>query len=117
MTLGPSRHGYGEAVDDQHLETLLRLHERAFRDLGGVPLVIRHDNLKAEVVRACLYDPDADELYRAFAEHSHFTTLPTEPGHPQENGKQERSGGYVKENALKGRLFESLAEQNAFLRR
>ena len=37
MTLGHSRHGYEEAVWDQKLETFLRLHERAFRDLGGVP--------------------------------------------------------------------------------
>src|SRR5206468_7060325 len=56
MTLGHSRHGYEEAVWDQKLETFLRLHERAFRDLGGVPLVIRHDNLKAAVVRACFFD-------------------------------------------------------------
>src|SRR3954470_20894604 len=47
MTLGHSRHGYEEAVWDQKLETFLRLHERAFRDFGGVPRVIRHDNLKA----------------------------------------------------------------------
>jgi hypothetical protein len=42
--------------------------------------------------------------------------LPTQPRTPQENGKQERSGGYVKSNALKGRRFDSLAAQNAFLR-
>ena len=42
--------------------------------------------------------------------------LPTQPRTPQENGKQERSGGYVKDNALKGRTFDSLDAQNAFLR-
>lgn len=116
MTLAHSRHGYEEAVWDQRLETFLRLHERAFRDLGGVALVIRHDNLKAAVVRACLYDPDSNEVYLAFAKHWGFTSLPTQPRHPQENGKQERSGGYVKDNALKGRRFDSLDEQNAWLR-
>lgn len=117
LTLGHSRHGYEEAVWDQQLDTFLRLHERAFRDLGGAPLVIRHDNLKAAVVHACLYDPDSNEVYLAFAKHWGFTPLPTQPRHPQENGKQERSGGYVKDNALKGRRFDSLDEQNAFLRR
>jgi len=77
LTLGHSRHGYEEAVWDQRLETFLRLHERAFRDLGGVPLVARHDNLKAAVVRACLYDPDVHEVYLAFATHWGFTPLPT----------------------------------------
>jgi transposase len=116
MTLGHSRHGYEEAVWDQTLETFLRLHERAFRDLGGVPRVIRHDNLKAAVVRACFYDPDSHEVYLAFAAHWGFTPLPTQPRSPQENGKQERSGGYVKGNALKGRRFDSLDAHNAHLR-
>jgi transposase len=116
MTLGHSRHGYEETVWDQKLETFLRLHERAFRDFGGVPRVVRHDNLKAAVVRACFYDPDSHDVYLAFAAHWGFTPLPTQPRTPQENGKQERSGGYVKDNALKGRRFDSLQAQNAFLR-
>ena len=116
MTLGHSRHGYEEAVWDQKLETFLRLHERAFRDLGGVPLVVRHDNLKAAVVRACFFDPDSHDVYLAFAAHWGFTPLPTRPRNPKENGKQERSGGYVKSNALKGRRFDSLDAHNAFLR-
>jgi hypothetical protein len=37
--------------------------------LGGVPRVVRHDNLKAAVVRACFYDPDSHDVYRAFAAH------------------------------------------------
>ncbi len=117
MTLCHSRHGYEEAVWDQKLETFLQLHERAFANLGGVPRVIRHDNLKAAVVRACLYDPDTNEIYQAFADHWGFTPLPPRPRNPKENGKQERSGGYVKSNALKGRRFESLQEQNEHLRR
>lgn len=117
MTLCHSRHGYEEAVWDQKLETFLRLHENAFVDLGGVPQIVRQDNLKAAVVRACLYDPDSSDTYLAFARHWGFTPLPIQPRRPQENGKQERSGGYVKDNALKGRRFESLQEQNEFLRR
>jgi transposase len=116
LTLACSRHGYEEAVWDQQLETFLRLHERAFRDLGGVPTVIRLDNLKSGVLRACVYDPDINEVYTAFARHWGFTPLPIQPRHPQENGKQERSGGYVKDNALKGRTFDSLEAQNACLR-
>ncbi len=79
--------------------------------------VIRHDNLKAAVVRACLYDPDVNAIYEAFSKHWGFTALPTRPRNAQENGKEERSGGYVKDNALKGRRFNSLAEQNAHLRK
>ena len=115
MTLCHSRHGYEEAVWDQKTETFLALHENAFRNLGGVPRVVRHDNMKAAVVRACFYDPDINPVWEAFAKHWGFTALPTLPRNPKENGKQERSGGYVKSNALKGRRFSSLEELNAFL--
>jgi transposase len=115
MTLCHSRHGYEEAVWDQKVGTFLRLHENAFRNLGGVVRVVRHDNLKAAVVRACLYDPDVHPVYAAFSRHWGFTALPTKPMNPRENGKQERSGGYVKSNALKGRRFNSLSEQNQHL--
>ena len=77
MTLGHSRHGYEEAVWDQKLETFLRLHERAFRDLGGVPTVIRHDNLKAAVVRACFFDPDSHEVYLGVRAALGLHALPT----------------------------------------
>jgi transposase len=117
MTLCCSRHGYEEAAWDQKLETFLRLHEHAFFDFGGVPRIIRHDNQKVAVVRACLFDPDVNTVYLEFAKHWGFTPLPTRPRNPKENGKQERSGGYVKDNALKGRRFGSLDELNQFLRR
>ena len=109
MTLSCSKHGYEEPLWTQERDGFLRAHEHAFVRLRGVPKVIRHDNLKAAVVRACLYDPDVSEVYAAFAQHWGFVPLPSRPRHPQENGVAERSGGYVKSNALKGRRFDSLA--------
>lgn len=116
LTLSHSRHGYEEAAWDQRLETFLRLQERAFHDLGGVPRTLRMDNQKVAVLRACFFDPDVLPVYTAFAAHWGFTPLPIQPRRPAQNGKQERAGGYVKDNALKGRRFESLDAQNAFLR-
>jgi hypothetical protein len=69
------------------------------------------------VARACLYDPDISELYAAFAKHWGFVPLPGRPRHPQEQGVVERGGNYLKDNALKGRKFDSLEELDAFLKR
>lgn len=74
----------------------------------GVPRTVRHDNLKAAVVRICLYDPDISDVYAAFARHWGFVPLPSRPRHPPEQGIAEHSGGYLKDNALKGRRFDSL---------
>jgi hypothetical protein len=115
VTLSCSRHGYEEAVWTQDRVHFLRAIENAFLDFGGVPEVLRHDNLKAAVIRACLYDPDISELYAAFARHWGFVPLPARPSHPQEDGIVENSGGYVKDNAVKGRRFDSLEELNNYL--
>jgi len=117
MTLSCSRHSYEEPMWGQDRTSFLHAHEHAFWSFGGVPQTIRHDNLKAAVVRACLYDPDVSELYGAFARHWGFVPLPSRPRHPQEQGIAERGGGYVKDNALKGRRFESLTELDAYLKR
>jgi transposase len=117
LTLSCSKHGYEEPLWTQDRDGFLRAHEHAFIRLGGVPRVIRHDNLKAAVVRACLYDPDVSEVYAAFAQHWGFVPLPSRPRHPQENGVAERSGGYVKSNALKGRRFDSLSALAEYLER
>lgn len=82
-----------------------------------MPEVVRLDNLKAGVARACLYDPDVSELYAAFAKHWGFVPLPSRPRHPQEQGINERGNSYLKDNALKGRRFDSLEDLDIFLKR
>lgn len=117
MTLSCSRHSYEEPMWGQDRTSFMRAHERAFLSFGGVPRIVRHDNLKAAVVRACLYDPDVNEVYAAFARHWGFTPLPSRPRHPQEQGVEERGGGYVKDNALKGKTFDSIEELDAYLKK
>jgi transposase len=117
MVLSHSRHSYEEPMWRQDHASFIRAHENAFLDFGGVPAVVRLDNLKAGVVRACLYDPDINEVYEAFAKHWGFVPLPARPRHPEEEGIVERGGSYLKDNALKGRKFNSLEELDAFLKR
>ena len=43
------------------------------------------------------------------------TLIPTKPATPRHKGKIEAGIKYVQDNALKGRTFSSLADQNKFL--
>ena len=117
MVLACSRYSYEEAVWSQDITSFIRLHENAFRAFGGIPRVVRLDNLKSGVARAALYDPDINAAYASFATHYGFTPLPCAPGKPEEKGKVERAGAYLKGNALAGRRFDSLAELNEYLTR
>lgn len=116
VVLSYSRKGYSEVVYRQTTEAFIRALENAFRHFGGVPATVVIDNLKAAVSKADWFDPELNPKVRSFAEHYGTVILPAKPYTPRHKGKVERGIGYVQNNALKGRTFESLAAQNAFLR-
>jgi len=116
MTLSYSRHAYQEVVWRQDVETFIRCHENAFRFFGGVVRVVRLDNLKAGVLKANLFDPELNRIYESYAHHAGFIPVPCLPRTPEHKGKVESGVKYTQDNGLKGRLFESLESQNAYLR-
>ena len=116
IVLSHSRKGYSEAVFRQSTEEFIRCLENAFRSFGGVPKTLVIDNLRAAVTRADWYEPEMTPKMAAFCRHYGTVVLPTRPRHPEHKGKVERGVGYVKGNALKKRVFGTLAEENAYLR-
>jgi hypothetical protein len=113
--LSHSRKAYSEAVYRQTTDDFLRCLEGAFRCFGGVPRRVVLDNLKAAVKKADWFDPEINPKVRCFGEHYATVFLPTRPYTPRHKGKVERGVDYVQENALRGRSFASLEEQNRFL--
>lgn len=115
VVLSHSRKGYSEAVYRQDTETFLRCLENALRSFGGVPQLLNLDNLKAAVLKADWFDPEINPKLADFCRHYGMHVVPCRPRTPQHKGKVERGVAYVRYNALKGRRFGSLAEQNRFL--
>jgi transposase len=115
IVLSHSRHAHSEVVWRQDTESFLRCLENALRAFGGVPQTVVLDNLKAAVITPDWYDPELNPKLLDFARHYGFVALPARPRVPRHKGKVEAGIKYVKDNALKGRAFSSLAEQNQFL--
>ena len=113
--LSHSRKAYSEVVWRQDTETFIRCVENAFRHFGGVTRTIIVDNLKAAVLDADWFDPTLNPKMADFARFYGATMLPTQPARPEHKGKIEAGVKYAQNNALKGRTFSSLAEQNLFL--
>lgn len=113
--LSHSRKGYGEVVWRQDTETFIRCCENAFRHFGGVTRTTVVDNLKAAVLEADWFDPALNPKMADFARHYGTVVLPTQPARPEHKGKVEAGVKYAQNNALKGRAFPSLGEQNLFL--
>jgi transposase len=115
IVLSHSRKAYSEVVFRQTTENFLRCLENAFWDFGGVPETVVLDNLKAAVKQADWFDPDLNPKVQSFCAHYGVAMLPTRPRTPRHKGKIERGIGYVQGNALKGRTFTSLEDENRHL--
>jgi transposase len=115
VILSHSRKGYSEVVARQSTEDFIRALENAFYQFGGVPRTLVPDNLKAAVVKADWFDPELNPKVQAFCQHYGTTLLPTRPRRPRHKGKCEAGVKFVQNNALKGRQFASLADENRHL--
>ena len=117
IVLSCSRKGYAEAVFRQDTETFIRCIENAFRHFGGVTHTLSIDNLRAAVSKADWYEPEINPKLESFCRHYGTVVLPCRVRKPEHKGKVESSVKYVKQNALKGHEFATLAEENRHLLR
>jgi len=115
VVLSCSRKAYSEVVPRQTTEQFIRCIENAFCQFGGVTKTLVIDNLKAAVTQADWYEPDLNPKIQEFCRHYGTVVLPTRVRTPRHKGKIERGVGYAQSNALRGRTFNSLTEQNRFL--
>jgi len=121
MTHGYSRKMTVEAATDQKLGTLLRMHEAAFRELGGVPEEILYDRMKTIWTGT---DDRGEIIWNAvfldFARYWGFQPRLCRPYRAQTKGKIESGVKYVRRNFLCGLLGRepgNLPDLNAELRR
>ena len=115
IVLSHSRKAYSEVVYRQTTDDFLRCIESAFRHFGGAPRCLILDNLRAAVTKADWFEPELNPKVRSFGEHYGVMFWPTRPRMPRHKGKVEKGIDYVQDNALKGRRFTSLQEENRFL--
>jgi transposase len=71
--------------------------------------------MKSAVLQADWFDPEINPKLAEFCRHYNLHVVPCRPGKPEHKGKVERGVAYLRTNALKGRRFRSLAEENLFL--
>lgn len=110
MRLSYSRYDYYEIVTDQRVETFIGCHIRAFEYFGGVPEIVKIDNLKAAILEANFYEPVYQTMYKNFADYTGFNPVPCRVYRPNDKGKVESGIKYIKNNFFNGRNFKSTSE-------
>jgi len=101
MRLSYSRYDYYELVTDQSILTFIRCHIKAFEYFGGVPEIVKIDNLKAGVLEANFYEPEIQHEYAFMLSYYGSCPIPCRIRKPEEKGKVESGIKYVKTISLK----------------
>lgn len=117
FTLGHSRALFADVATDTKIATLLRLHEAAFAELGGVPREILYDRMRTVILGTdergeTTWNP----LFLDFARYWGFTPRACRAYRPQTKGKVESGVGYVRKNFLCGREASNLADLRSQMR-
>ena len=92
-----------------------QLHEQAWRAFGGSSRYVVLDNLREGVITPDLYEPGLNPVYAAMLNHYNVVADACRVGDPNRKGTVERAIQHTQDTALKGRRFESIEEQNAWL--
>lgn len=115
MTLKYSGKAFRKVAWKADQESWARLHEEAFRAMGGACAYVVLDNLKQGVIRPDLYEPQLNALYAAMLAHYGTIADVCRVRDPDRKGAVENAIQHTQTTALKGRTFESIEEQNAWL--
>jgi transposase len=115
MTLKYSGKSFRKAMWKADQESWARVHEEAFRAFGGCPRYAVLDNLKQGVIKPDLYEPELNPVYAAMLSHYGVVADPCRVADPNRKGTVENAIQHTQSTALKGRRFESIEEQNAWL--
>ena len=117
MILRYSRRSFRRVVWESSQLTWARLHEQAWRYFGGSCSYVVLDNLKEGVIKPDLYEPELNPVYREVLAHYGVVADPARVRDPNRKGTVENAIQHTQSTALKGRRFETIEEQNAFLER
>ena len=101
MRLSFSRYDYYELVTSQNIPTFIRCHINAFEYFGGVPEIVKIDNLKSGVLKANFYEPEIQHEYANMLSYYGSSPITCKVRRPEEKGKVESAIKYVKNNFLK----------------
>jgi transposase len=90
-------------------------HTEAFRRLGGIPAVLRIDNLKTGIVRGAGPWGQINDAYRSYARGLGFHIDACLPRAPEDKGKVENKVGVLKRRLrLHGQWFDGLSGLQAW---
>lgn len=107
-----SRWIYFRHFTDQTLESVIKLHKGAFKELEATPEIITYDNMTTVGRHVGPGTVWINPKFQRFADEYGFKIVILQPGKKERHGKVERPFHYIENNFLAGREFADLSDLN-----
>jgi transposase len=101
LVLPYSRFMVLHVVRDEVLETLLRLHDESFDELGGVPRLMTYDNMTTVGRHVGPDEIKLNDRFDAYRKRCGFEVRLIDPGQPNQHASVERPFHYFENNCLR----------------
>ena len=108
-----SRYLFMRHFTNETIESVVRLHEEAFAEIGAVPELITYDNMTTVGRHTGPGTVWLNPVFKRVAEEYGFKVIILSPGKKERHGKVERSFRYIEDNFLRGREFQDLEDLNS----
>ncbi len=113
--LGASTYAFAKAAPSRQAPHWIAMHNDMLLYFQGVPAATVPDNEKTGVKSPCLYDPDLNPTYAAWARHYGTAVIPTRPRKPRDKAVAENAVLNAQRwilAALRNHVFFSVNEAN-----
>lgn len=114
-TLRYSRRSFRRVLWQSSQQFWAELHEQVWAYFGGSCRYVVLDNFKDGVLKSELYEPELNPVYAATLAHYEVVVDSVRVRDPNRKGSVESASGHTQATALKGKRFETVEEQNAYL--
>ena len=112
LVLCYSRWLYFKHFTDQTLQSVIKLHKGAFKELSAVPKIITYDNMTTVGRHVGAGEVWINPKFQRFADEYGFKIVILLPGKKERHGAVERPFHYIENNFLAGREFVDFADLN-----
>jgi transposase len=104
-----SDYSFVMAIKSQSTEDFLYALSCCLTELGGVPLALVPDNLKAAVVKANRYEPEINQALEDFANHYGTAVVPARVRKPKDKALVENQAAAARSNSYTAEYMPSFA--------
>jgi transposase len=84
-----SKYSFAMALPDATIPQVIKALNSCLQYFGGVPLVLKTDNMKQVVTKSCRYEPRFNEVLQQWSLHNNITLLATRVAKPKDKAAVE----------------------------